>query len=277
VSPVEGVVGSQAVDRAAALVATIVDSPAARSFTSLVEELGLARSTTSRLLNALERGRLVERDRAGSFRPGALFAVYAARHHAVHDVVELIHPVLESLAQDTGETVNFAVPRGSDVVQVAQVDGRFLLGTTNWVGVEVPAHCSALGKVFFAEGAIAVPQGPLERRTPATVTLRSRLERELDEVRRTGYAVAWEELEVGLVAIAAPVRSQDGGTVGAISISGPTARLTRPGLPEIADLLLAAACQASSLLGYRRASAPEGGGPDVPTPRTGSSGREGAA
>ncbi len=178
--------GSQAVDRAAALLALIVQSDDARSFTSLVDELGLAKSTTSRLLQALERNRLVQRDRAGTFRPGALFAVYAARQSTVHDLVELAQPVLNRLAAATGETVNLAVPRGNSVVAVAQVDGRYLLGATNWVGIEVPPHCSALGKVFYAFGRIALPRGEMERRTAATITSADTLRRELVEVRRRG-------------------------------------------------------------------------------------------
>jgi IclR family acetate operon transcriptional repressor len=241
--------GSQAVNRAAALLALVVESDRPRTFTSLVEELGLAKSTTSRLLHALERGRLVQRDRAGTFRPGALLAVYAAQHDAVHDLVALIQPALESLASATGETVNFAVSRGDAVVQVTQVDGRYLLGAANWVGVEVPAHCSALGKVFFAEGRLAVPAEPYQRRTDATITRRADLERELAEVLRRGYAVAWEELEVGLVALAAAVRAPDGGTVGAISISAPTARLPRNALARTGERLLAGAREASALLG----------------------------
>ena len=260
--------GSQAVDRAAALLALVVESGQPRTFTWLVDELGLARSTTSRLLNALERGRLVQRDRSGSCRPGALLAVYAAQHDAVHDLVALVQPALEALAEVTGETVNFAVPRGDAVVQVAQVDGRYLLGAANWVGVEVPAHCSALGKVFFAEGRLALPPGPFERRTDATVTDRPTLERELEQVRRRGWASAWEELEIGLVALAAAVRTPDGGVAGAISISAPTARLPRTALPRTAESLLAGAREASALIG---------GNSPTRTTKGSSTSREGAA
>ncbi len=245
--------GSQAVDRAAALLAAVVHSPGARSFTSLVTELGLARSTTSRLLQALERNRLVQRDRAGSYRPGALFAVYAAREQTVPDLVELARPALERLAAATGETVNFAVPRGQGVVSVAQIDSRYLLGAANWVGVDVPPHCSALGKVLYAFGRLAVPTGPLQRRTPATITTAERLERELIEVRRRGWAVASEELEVGLVAVAAAVRSGDG-VIGAISVSAPTARLPRSQVQSIGELLVRETGEVSAQLGHRAAA-----------------------
>ena len=157
--------GSQAVERASALLGLIVESGTPRTFSSLVDELGLAKSTTSRLLQALERSRLVHRDRAGAFRPGALFSLHAARPSALHDLSELARPTMEHLSELSRETVNLAVPRGGTLVQIDQVDSRYLIGAANWVGVDVPAHCTALGKVLYAFGALTVPPGNLERRT----------------------------------------------------------------------------------------------------------------
>jgi DNA-binding IclR family transcriptional regulator len=158
--------GSQAVERASALLGLIVESGQPRTFSSLVDELGLAKSTTSRLLQALERSRLVHRDRAGAFRPGALFSLHAARPSALHDLSELARPTMEHLSELSRETVNLAVPRGGALVMIDQVDSRYLVGAVNWVGVDVPAHCTALGKVLYAFGALTLPQGNLERRTP---------------------------------------------------------------------------------------------------------------
>jgi len=259
--------GSQAVDRAAWLLAAIVESARPRTFTSLVDEFGLAKSTTSRLLQALERNRLVQRDRSGNFRAGALFSGYAAREQTVRDLVELVHPMMERLAEETGETVNFSVPRGDSIVQVAQIDSRYLLGATNWVGADIPAHCSAPGKVLYAYSRLRLPGGPLERRTPSTITSVQRLERELVEVRRRGWAVAWEELEVGLVAIAAPIRAADG-IVGAVSVSAPTARLPRSRVPAVAGLLAGLTGEVSGQLGFAGTGSDDAAGP-VPaeTPR----------
>ncbi|MGH8867648.1 MAG: IclR family transcriptional regulator [Actinomycetes bacterium] len=242
--------GSQAVDRAATLLALVVESDAPRTFTSLVEEVGLAKSTTSRLLQALERNRLVQRDRDGSFRAGSLFTAYATRHDAVHDLVEAARPALERLAVATGETVNLAVPRAGAAMQVAQIDSHHLLGTTNWVGVDVPAHCSALGKVFLAYGALPPPDGSLERYTPATRARPSELEADLAEVRRTGWAVSWEELELGLTSVAAPVRARPGRVVAAVSVAGPTARISRADLPRLGRAVRAEARALSTLLGH---------------------------
>ncbi len=247
--------GAQAVDRAAALLNLVVGSAEPRSFTSLVDELGLARSTTSRLLQALERNQLLQRDRAGAFRPGALFAVYAARQNALDDLTdlaELTQPMIDRLAETTGETANFAIPRGGGVVQVSQADGAYLLGATNWVGVAVPAHCSAQGKIFLAHDRILLPPGDLPAATPQTVTDPMVLLKELAEIRRRGWASTWEELEIGLVAVAAPVRGPDGSVVGAVSVTGPSARIPRERIPTIAAAATDAAATASAQLGYQR-------------------------
>ncbi|HVL86080.1 MAG TPA: IclR family transcriptional regulator [Pseudonocardia sp.] len=249
-------VGSQAVDRASALLALVVESGRPRTFTSLVEELGLAKSTTSRLLQALERSRLVQRDQRGAFRPGALFSLHAARPNALHDLAELARPTLERIGALTEETVNLSVARGNDVVQIAQIDSRYLLGSTNWVGVETPAHCTALGKVLYAFGALPLPRGNLERRTAHSPVDRAQLDHALVEVRRRGWAVSLDELEVGLGAVAAPVRAVDGAVVAAISVSGPTARVNDHGITTLGDLLVAEIRGLAALLGHH--TTPEG-------------------
>jgi DNA-binding IclR family transcriptional regulator len=243
--------GSQAVDRASALLALVVESGAPRSFTSLVDELGLAKSTTSRLLHALERSRLLQRDQSGAFRPGALFSLYAARPSALHDLAELARPTLERLGELSQETVNLAVPRGTELVQIAQVESRYVLGATNWVGVRVPAHCTALGKVLYAFGALELPQGNLERRTPHSPVDRAQFDHMLVEVRRRGWAVSLDELEVGLAAVAAPVRAVDGQVVAAVSVSGPTTRINDHGITALGDLLVTETRGLSTALGHR--------------------------
>jgi IclR family transcriptional regulator, acetate operon repressor len=84
--------------------------------------------------------------------------------------------VLTRLGEQTGETVNLGVPRdGGLVEQIAQVDSRYLTGGTNWVGLTVPLHCAALGKVLLGFGAADLPRGRLEARTARTITSHSAL------------------------------------------------------------------------------------------------------
>lgn len=242
--------GTQAVDRAAQLLVRVVEAREPVTFGSLTEGAELPKSTASRLLNALERQGLVERDRDGAFRPGQVLSRFARRSSSTDDLIEVAGPYLETLSRRTGETVNLAIP-GVDVVeQVAQVDSRYMLGATNWVGLGVPFHCSALGKVFLAYGVVEAPKGRLEQRGPRTLTTREALAADLALVRRRGYAVADEELEPGLVAIAAPVRGPEGLVVASISVSGPSVRLTPDRTVKIAAMVAGEAHAMSSALGF---------------------------
>src|SRR6266853_1891838 len=133
--------GTQAVDRAARLLSEVVHSSDPMTFTGLSAATGLARSTTSRLLLALERNHLIRRDDHGRFLPGEMFVSFAWRGGA-----------------DTS------------LVAVAQPDCAYMIGGTNWVGLSVPLHASALGKVLLAYGAAELPKGPLQRCTERTIT-----------------------------------------------------------------------------------------------------------
>lgn len=245
--------GTQAIDRAAELLSLVVRSEQALSYTELVGQTGLARSTASRVLQALERNGLLERDRDGGFRGGALFTHYATRFDRVETMVALAQPMLETIAEETGETVNLAVARGDTVVHVSQVDSTFHLGSANWLDTDVPPHCSALGKVMYAFGALPLPTGELERRTPSTLTDFSLLERELRTVRRVGFAITRGELEEGLDGLAAPVRGADGHVHAAIGVSGPSFRLGETHRP-LGDLLVAESNRLSTLLARRARS-----------------------
>lgn len=222
---IENVGGTQAVDRAAKLLTIVVEADAPVSFAELVETTGLARSTTSRLLAALERTRMVQRLGTGEYVGGPLFVLYAARHDRNAQLARLAEPMLEKIGAETGETVHLAVANGGRVAHIAQVDSTFLLGARDWTDVEVPAHCSALGKVLLAWGVLELSQGPLERVTDQTLRTRGALDEDLTLVRDRGFAVTVDELEIGLAGVAAPVLGPDTIAVATVGVSGPTARL----------------------------------------------------
>jgi DNA-binding IclR family transcriptional regulator len=242
--------GTQAIDRAAALVATVVRADEPISFGDLQDESGLPKSTTSRLLTALERTELIERNDAGSYVAGPLFWLYATRHDPWDELVRLARPTLETVGDETRETVHLSVARGDRVVQVAQVDSTYLLGSRDWTQVDVPEHCSALGKVLLAYGVLDLPTGTLARLTPRTVTDRAALRRELEQVVRRGYTSTVDELEIGLTGVAAPVRGVEGDVVAALGISGPSQRLVDR-RDEVGRLLNDRAEQLSRLLRRR--------------------------
>ncbi|MGN6793016.1 MAG: IclR family transcriptional regulator [Streptosporangiaceae bacterium] len=288
--------GTQAIDRAAMLLAQVVHGSEPISFTELTTACGLAKSTTSRLLMALERHQLVRRDGDGRFWPGELFVRYAWRGTAGADLVAVAQPYLARLGEQTGETINLGIaisgadmagrPGGSSpmtgtagvaaraggggagsgtaegsggcphastsdmmVQQIAQVDSRYMIGGTNWVGLAVPLHCSALGKVLLAFGAATMPTEPFEARTGRTTTSRAALAAELGEVRKRGYAVTDEELEPGLVAVAAPVFAGALQAIAAISVSAPAVRMTAGQIPSTAAACVNVADALSAMLG----------------------------
>jgi IclR family transcriptional regulator, acetate operon repressor len=215
--------GTQAVDRAALLVATVVHADEPLSFGELQDECGLPKSTTSRMLTALERSGLLERDETGSYVAGRLFWLYAIRHDRWQELVRLARPTMAAIGEETGETVHLSIRRGTRVVQVAQVDARFMRGSRDWTVVDVPPHCSALGKVFYAWGELAIAT-PLARLTEATLSEPDELRRDIRRCVRRGWAATVDELEVGLSGIAVPVHSGRE-LVAALGISGPTQRL----------------------------------------------------
>jgi DNA-binding IclR family transcriptional regulator len=244
--------GTQAIDRAAGLLVRLVQTDRPWATGDLAAASGLPKSTASRLLRALERQELVQRDpESGTLRPGPVLVQYAQRGGGLLDLAALARPALQRLARASGETVNLAIATPAGVDQLVQVDSGYLLGATNWVGRPVPYHASSSGKVFLAFGTAGADGLSLPRLTPATVTDPDELERQLVEARRRGYATTAEELEPGLVAVSAPVRQVSGAVIAAISISGPSLRLSPDDLDRLGALLVEEADALSARLGHQ--------------------------
>lgn len=230
--------GTQAIDRATSLLIAILNSQEPPLLSELARQLDLPKSTTSRILGALERQGLIRRDRDGAYLGGDVLMRFASAQNQDSALIARMRPVLEALAKLTSESINLAVPGNNELKLIDQVDGQYLLGATNWIGRHVPYHASALGKVLLAYGAAAIPNGSLQTKTSRTITSRTQLNAELEKVRKTGYAIINNELEEGLVAVAAPVYGHDGSVVAAISISGPDARINRDKLNKFGELII---------------------------------------
>jgi DNA-binding IclR family transcriptional regulator len=226
------------VDRGAELLVRVLESEEPVALTELAAATGIPKSTASRLVSALERRGLIEQDgERGRLRPGPAILRLAERGMLERNVVELARPSLDSLSELTGETINLAVPGPLGVEHVAQVDSRHFLGAGQWVGRTVDYERSANGRVFLAFG-----------RAPAGVTALP--DAELEEVRSEGYARTIDELEPGLSAIAAPVRGARGDVIAALSISGPTLRMTQERIAELQTILIEEADGLSRRLGH---------------------------
>ncbi|MFG1943591.1 IclR family transcriptional regulator [Nonomuraea sp. NPDC048826] len=237
----------QSVDRAIAILEILAREGATR-VTDLASELDVHKSTASRLLGALEQGGLVEQtgDR-GRYRLGVGVVRLAGAATAQLDLAKESRPVCRRLAGELGETVNIAVARDGDVVNISQVRGPSAISGQSWTGARTPPHATSSGKVLLAFGALDVP-AELHRFTPLTITDERQLG--LEEIVRRGWAAAVEELEPGLNAVAAPIRNIDGTVVAAVSASGPSFRLTPQRLPEMGACVAEGAQEISQRLGY---------------------------
>ncbi|GII23903.1 IclR family transcriptional regulator [Planosporangium mesophilum] len=223
--------------------------------TEIGRELGVHKSTAFRLLAVLEnRGFVEQAEERGSYRLGFGIVRLAGAIGAQLDLTRQSRSACEQLAADLGETVNIAIFDNDRAVNVTQVLGAASIASQNWVGKQTPLHATSSGKVLLAHAPTSVRApivaGPHERFTEATITDPAELKAELDRVREAGWGSTAEEYEVGLNALAAPVRGADGSVVAALSISGPAYRLAPESFPEIAARVVAAAGEVSSRMGY---------------------------
>ena len=235
--------GTQAIDRAATLLVRLLENEGPATLNELADAADLPKSTASRLMSALERHGLVHQSgERGMLEPGPAILRFAHRGAVERNLLELADPSLQALSESSRETVNIAVPTLYGVDHLAQVDARHFIGAGQWVGRRVDYDITANGKVFLASGAAPVP-------------VPKRLERELARVRKDDFATAVDELEVGLTAMAAPVRGPSGTVIAALSLSGPTTRLTAERIEELRPVLIREARALSQRLGYREETA----------------------
>ncbi len=243
------------VEKAVGLLKILGDGRPEAGVSELARRLNVHKSTASRLLATLERGGLVERDsRTEKYRLGFELVRLAGQVPRDTDLIQLALPALEALADSTHETINLALPDDRQVINIYQISSRHLVTETNWVGRRTPYHCVANGKALLAwrpeAEIVRLINGRLERFTPGALTTRRALLADLACVRERGYAIALEELEVGLNAIAAPVRDAHGEVIAAVSVSGPAYRVTPARVPEIGAQTIHAAERISRGLGW---------------------------
>jgi DNA-binding IclR family transcriptional regulator len=243
----------QSVDRAVAILEILARDGDA-GVTEIAAELGVHKSTASRLLAALDRRELVAQDSArGRFRLGMGIVRLAGAVGRGLDVVRESRPVCRALAAQVGETVNIAILSGRDALYLDQVAGPAALSPHNWAGQRIPLHATSDGKVLLAYLPAAQLGdcliAPLTRFTEHTITDVSEFPSVLAEVRQRGYATAVDELEAGLTAVAAPVRNAEGRVIASISASGPSFRIPSGRIAELAESVRQAAAEISRRLG----------------------------
>lgn len=217
------------------------------SMAELVRASGLTKPTAHRVTSVLADMGFIERD---AWKRGyiegprlvklALAALSAAAPRSMR------HSILQSISESVGETCNFGILAGSEVVYLDRVEAKWPLGLRFEAGSRVPVHCTAIGKLLLSqmpgkERADMLAALPLTRYTSRTITDRQRLTSAIESIRQTGIGTDDQEFMDGVVCVSVPVIGPKGAVIGAIAVSAPEARASMEQLLKFSAIMREAA------------------------------------
>ncbi len=220
--------GAQAALRAVRLLKLFTPERAELKLSEISDIAGLNKTTTHRLLQALHSESLVDRNRDnGAYRLGPFLMALGVQALSSNELRLRARPLLRGLAEESGETATLEVPIDDAMLILDEVTSSHFVGAGGNVGTRWPIHATSTGKalIAFDEHGLERIGDELRALTVHTIIDRERLETELEEIRRRGYAETVDELEDGFSGVAAVVRGRAGDVLGALSVCGPTQRL----------------------------------------------------
>ena len=247
----------QSIDRVFDIVEALSSSPHGMSLTDLAAAVGLHVSTVHRLLASLSSRGYVQKDiETGKYRLTLKMFEVGSRAACGVNLVSIARPYLERLAEFSGEAVHLVARLGDEVVYLYKEDtSSSIARMASFVGLKNPMYCTGVGKSIMAY----LPEDEVEKIwngsqvvqfTPKTLTTLEALREDLARARERGYAIDDEEHDLGVRCMAAPVRNWKGDPVGAISISGPAARMTDDTMAQLVAPLQETAGAISQLMGW---------------------------
>lgn len=247
----------KSVKRAVALLRSFSFDEPELGVTELSKRLGIHKSTVSRVLSTLEaEGLVAQNSETGRFRLGVGLISLAGLVMVHANLRQVATPFLRELAEQTQETVNLAVRDRDSAINIEHIvpHGRRVLNI-GWVGRRTPLHASSTGKALLAylpEAELdALLQEPLPHFTERTITDLRALRVDLALVRQRGYATGLEELEIGLNAVAVPIRDHTGRVIATLSTAGPSYRLSQQRIEEeVAAQVMECGERLSNALGF---------------------------
>lgn len=235
------------------------------SLTRLQAQLRLPPPTIHRLLQALvERGYVEQNGDSRRYGPGLkiLEIAEAAKRNSRFDLCRVVRPFLQRLTDDSGESSNLVIPHDRKVVYVEQVASPRSVRMFTEVGHRAPLYCTGAGKAILSclsrdQLDAYVRTVTLERLTPQTLGSVDELVRDIVQIRHHGFAVDNEEFETGVRCVAAPIVDSVGRCVAAISVSGPTTRMSRERARELGPQVREMSVLCSRQLGYGSSVTPD--------------------
>ncbi len=247
----------QSVDRALQILGILGSKKEGYGVTELSKEIDLNKTSVYRMLSTFVRHGYVEQD------------VETERYKLGYKVLELSSTLLESidlrveakaflkeLEHFTNEVIHLVVYDRGEVVYIEKLEGNETLRMHSKVGTRAPMHCTSVGKVILAylppsEVTKIIEEYKLEKHTINTITDKEVLYDHLIDIRTKGYALDLEENEVGISCISTPIFDRSGKVIAAVSISGPTMRMTNEKMNELKDKMIEISKKISARLGYR--------------------------
>ena len=239
----------QSLERGMAVIEAFSSERPKLTLSEVARLTGISRATTRRVLLTLERlGHVRSDGRLFSLTPRVLTLGWA--YLSSLNLWDSAQPLMEDLVERTGESCSAATLDLPDIVYVARVPTRRIMTISLGIGARLPAHATALGRVLLAELSAAeldayLAGTPPEPQTELTITSPAELRGLLDEVREQGWAVVDQELEIGLRAVAAPIRAADGTAIAALNVAAAAPRVS---LDELRERFLPALLETAELI-----------------------------
>jgi DNA-binding IclR family transcriptional regulator len=244
----------QSIDRVVALLDMLSESDVPLSLAEICTRMGLHKSTAHRSLIVLERTSMIERTPEGRFRLG--LKLYELGNRAVEqiDLRERVQPFFRRLAMEVGETVHLSVLQKTKVVYLDKVEPNRRVCMTSKSGTSNPVYCTSMGKAMLAFLPADMREEILSkikytRFTTKTLCSREALLKSLERVKKRGFAIDDEEIEVGVRCVGAPIFDENRHPIAAVSVSGPASRITVQSVPGIAERLIRCCNEISRTLG----------------------------
>ena len=245
-------------DKSLSVLELLLQKDSAMNMTEISERLEIYPSTIHRILDTLKHWGYVEQDpHTQKYQLGlkALELGMAKLHQM--DLVREATPYLKELVNQCNETVHLGVLEAGEVLYLAKEESSQTIRMISYVGKRAPLHCTSLGKVLLAylsekERKKILGEKVLPRLTENTITDKSKLKKELDKVRKQGFALDLEEHEKDVCCIAAPIRNYQGKIIAAISISSPIYRIDIKKKNYLKKALIRISKKISERLGYNK-------------------------
>lgn len=252
--------GVQSLTRALNLLEELSKSEFGLSLTETSENVGLAASTTHRLLNSLKQSGFAEYDEQyGVWSVGLRAFTIGNTYLKSRDFVYRARPIMKELVEKTGETANLAIMVDWEAVFISQVECSEVMRMVAQLGSRSPLYASGVGKSLLSalpnnKALEYISSSKLDALTDNTITDPTVLLAEIKSIISAGYAIDYEEQKLGLRCIATNIYNHYGEALAALSISGPAARITDSRIPELGDLVVEIADEVTSAIGGKKPS-----------------------